>query len=55
MMLSDDEVNYKSYLPQTLKLFKKMESPRCLFSAELHSLGMSPADVPVLITPPVGL
>lgn len=55
MMLSDDEVNYKSYLSQTLKLFEKMESPRCLFSAEPHLLSMSPADVPVLNTPPVEL
>lgn len=46
MMLSDDEVNYKSYLPQTLKLFKKTESSRCLFSAEPHSRSMSPADAP---------
>lgn len=30
-MLPDDEVNNKSYLPQTLKRFKKTESPRCLF------------------------
>lgn len=43
MTLLDDVVEYKSYLPGTLKLFKKVAS--CAFSAEPPSLNMSPTDL----------